>query len=145
MRRVSSAVVAAAACAGLLLATVHAIGRSPQTDSPGNPEAKKLKNPVSANAESMAAGQQLFQKYCRFCHGDEGRGDGAQAPKGSHPANLTDDTWDHGSSDGEIYTVIRDGPDQKSVMKPYKSKLTEKELWSLVHYVRSLGSKTKKD
>lgn len=148
MSRVSNVVATAVACAALttlMLATAHAIGRSAQTESKGNPEARTLKNPVPANAESAAAGQQVFRKYCRFCHGDEAKGDGPQAPKGSHPANLTDDTWDHGSSDGEIYTVIRDGPDQKSVMKPYKSKLTDKELWSLVNYLRSLASTTKKD
>ena len=43
---------------------------------------------------------------CRHCHGLRGKGDGPLAPKNPRPADLTDATWDHGASDGEIYTLI---------------------------------------
>ena len=78
-------------------------------------EAAKLKNPVPANAASIAAGQALYGKYCRFCHGATGAGDGPSAPKDVKPSNLTDATWDRGSSDGEIFVVIQEGagPDFK--------------------------------
>ena len=66
-------------------------------------EAAKLKNPVASNAASVATGQQLFQKYCRFCHGATGEGDSTMAPKDMKPSNLTDATWDRGSSEGEIF------------------------------------------
>ena len=107
----------------------------------GNAEASKLKNPVAASPESIKAGQALFQKNCRFCHGDTGTGDGPMAPGGSHPANLTDDKWDRGSSDGEIFTVIREGAGPKFVMKGFKSSLTEKDVWNLVNYLRTLQAK----
>jgi len=61
---------------------------------------------------------------------------------GGTPANLTDETWDHGSSDGEIFTVIRDGT--SSDMEAYKDRLTEKQIWQLVNYIRSIGPKSEK-
>src|SRR5262245_32673901 len=109
----------------------------------GSPEARKLKNPVPATAESIAAGQKLYQKYCRFCHGADAKGNGPMAPEGTHPSDLTDEKWDRGSTDGEIFEVIRDGAGPKFDMKGFKSKLTEEEMWSIVNYVRSLGPKSK--
>jgi mono/diheme cytochrome c family protein len=55
---------------------------------------------------------------------------------GGTPSNLTDETWDHGSSDGEIFVVIRDGV--SSDMESYKDKLTDDEIKALVAYVRTL-------
>jgi mono/diheme cytochrome c family protein len=107
----------------------------------GNAEASKLKNPVAASPESVKAGQALFQKNCRFCHGATGTGDGPMAPEGSHPANLTDDKWDRGPSDGEIFTVIREGAGPQFVMKGFKSTLSEKDVWNLVNYIRTLQAK----
>src|SRR5262245_16267331 len=105
------------------------------------PKAAAVKNPVPANAESIATGQATFKKYCRFCHGDDAKGDGPQAPKDTHPPNLTDDKWDHGSSDAEIFAVIKDGIGPKFDMKGYNSKMTPQEMWSVVNYLRSLGPK----
>ena len=62
------------------------------------------------------------------------------APEGSHPSNLTDAEWTHGSSDGEIFTVISDGAGGKSTMKSFKSKLTPEEIWDVVIYLRSLAA-----
>jgi mono/diheme cytochrome c family protein len=107
----------------------------------GNPEAKRVKNPVAATPASIAAGKQTFEKYCRFCHGDDAKGNGPMAPPGSHPANLTDDKWDRGSSDGEIFAVIKEGAAPKFEMKGFNSKLTPQEMWNTVNYVRSLGPK----
>jgi mono/diheme cytochrome c family protein len=107
----------------------------------GNPQAKTMKNPVAVTAESIAAGQKVYQKYCKFCHGADAKGDGPMAPEGTHPPNLVDDKWDHGSSDGEIFVVIRDGIGPKFDMKAFKSKLTAPEMWNVVNYLRSLGPK----
>ncbi len=137
MRRISTVLVPALALACVTLLTVHAGAQN----LGGSPEAQKLKNPVAASPASIKAGQQLFQKNCRFCHGADAKGDGPMAPEGTHPANLTDDRWDRGSSDGEIYAVIRDGAGPKFDMKGYKSKMTEQEIWNIVNYLRSLQAK----
>src|SRR5439155_23749998 len=90
-------------------------------------KAAAVKNPVASTPESIATGQAAFKKYCRFCHGDDAKGDGPQAPKDTHPPNLTDDKWDHGSTDAEIFAVIKDGISPKLDMKGYNSKMTPQE------------------
>ena len=102
-------------------------------------EAAKLKNPFPSNAASISTGQQLYQKYCRFCHGATGVGDGPSAPKDTKPSNLTDATWDRGSTDGEIFIVIQEGAGPEYKMKGLKGKVSEQDTWQLVNYVRSLG------
>jgi len=107
-----------------------------------HPEAQKLKNPVPSNAESIEEGRKLYVRNCASCHGPSGKGDGSMALAGGTPANLTDDTWDHGSSDGEIFVVIRDGT--SSDMEAYKDRLTEKQIWQIVNFIRSLAAKPEK-
>ena len=75
----------------------------------GSEEGKKIKNPVPSSADSVAAGQAAFTKNCRFCHGADAKGNGPMAPKDTHPSDLTDTKWDRGSTDGEIFIVLRDG------------------------------------
>jgi len=106
----------------------------------GDAKLAARKNPVAANAASLTAGRALYSKNCRHCHGLRGKGDGPLAPKDPKPADLTDAKWDHGSSDGEIFAVIWNGaPAPKSEMKPMKGTLTEKNVWEIINYLRSLG------
>jgi mono/diheme cytochrome c family protein len=102
-------------------------------------KAAEVKNPVPSTPQSIAAGKALFQKYCRFCHGDGAKGNGPQAPEGTHPPDLTDAKWDHGAADSDIFAVIKDGVGPKFDMKGYTSKMTPQEIWSTVNYLRSLG------
>jgi mono/diheme cytochrome c family protein len=88
---------------------------------------------------SIAAGEASFKRYCRFCHGEDARGNGPQAPKDTHPPDLTDAKWDHGSTDGEIFAVIKDGIGPKFDMKGYSSRMTPQEMWNVVNYLRSIG------
>ena len=54
------------------------------------------------------------------------------------PSNLADADLKHGATDGEIFTVIRDGI-KGSGMKAFNSKLTTRQMWEVVNYVRSIG------
>jgi cbb3-type cytochrome c oxidase subunit III len=107
-----------------------------------HPEAAKLKNPVEMNAESIAAGQKVYAQNCASCHGESGKGDGKMgAELKPPPSNLTDAEWKHGSSDGEMFTVVRDGV-RTTPMKSFKSKLTTDQMWQVVNYMRSIGAKS---
>src|SRR4029450_1160181 len=98
-----------------------------------------IKNPVAADAASIAAGQQVYEKNCASCHGKTGAGDGAMgAELNPKPANLAGAEWKHGSTDGEIYTVIKDGV-KGTGMKAFNSKLATKDIWNVVNYVHSLS------
>src|SRR5579862_795083 len=96
-----------ATCTALLFgySAFAGAGLSAQAKKP----AATLKNPVASTPASIAAGEASFKKYCRFCHGEDAKGNGPQAPKDTHPPNLTDDKWDHGSTDADIFAVIKDG------------------------------------
>ena len=106
-----------------------------------HPEAAQTKNPVAGSPESAANGAKLYGRYCAACHGKEGKGDGPGGAKlNPAPSNLTDEEWKHGQTDGEIFLVIHDGA-KGTGMKGFASRLTEREIWDLVNYVRTLGPK----
>lgn len=71
------------------------------------------------------------------------KGDGPMGMdiEGPMPANLTDQKWKHRSTDGDIFTVIRDGVDDTE-MKNFRKKLTDRQIWELVHYIRSIAPNT---
>ncbi len=133
--RVSPSIVVAAAAWMLSLAV--AVG----AQGVKNPEAAKLKNPVKSSAESIAAGKTAYLKYCKFCHSEDATGNGALAPKDTHPPNLVDATWDHGSTDGEIFTSIKEGIGPKFDMKPMKTKMMDTDIWNVVNYLHSIAKK----
>ena len=137
MRRLTTAVIATATLVLVALLVMPVSAQNPG----GSADGKQMKNPVASSPESIKAGQALFQKNCRFCHGADAKGNGPMAPENTHPSNLTDDKWDRGSTDGEIFLVIRDGAGPKFDMKGYKSKMTETEIWNVVNYLRSLQAK----
>src|SRR5262245_40631789 len=101
-------------------------------------DAVTLKNPVPSDQTSVAAGRKQCTSNCASCHGESGKGDGKSAatlnPK---PSDLTDADWKHGRSDGEIFTLIRDGAKQTS-MRGYAARMTSQEMWSLVNFLRTL-------
>jgi len=114
-------------------------GTHPEGGAHRHPEAAKLKNPIASSPESIEAGKTLYDKQCAGCHGDTGKGDGAMGEElNPKPANLTDADWKHGSSDGEIFTVIRDGV-KNTGMKPYARKMTAHQVWDVVNFLRSIG------
>jgi cbb3-type cytochrome c oxidase subunit III len=115
-------------------------GQSPTAPHKGgNPEASKIMNPVPATPDSIAAGKRAYARLCANCHGPAGKGDGGGAAGGTMPADLTDAMWDYGSSDGEIFTVIRDGT--SADMGSYAERLSPQEIWSVVNYIKTLSGK----
>ena len=138
------ALVVASVC-GALAASLAARSQDHQHPAAGgvhhHPEAAKLTNPVTADATSVAAGKDLYEKNCVGCHGTAGKGDGKMAETmKTKPADLTDADWKHGSTDGEIYKTIHDGV-KTAGMRAYSPKLTEHQIWDVVNYVRSIGPK----
>ncbi len=110
-----------------------------------HPDAAKLQNPVAADAASLEAGKKLYVDQCSGCHGDEGKGDGPMAAYTGDPmpSSFTDAEWKHGSSDGEIYTVIHDGLDGTG-MKDFAKDIKPNDIWNLVNYIKTLGPKPAK-
>jgi len=121
---------------GVVWMSIAAVGAQ---NPGGSAAARQLQNPVKSSPASIAAGQALYQKNCRVCHGPEAKGDGPGAPKDTHPSNLTDAKWDRGASDGEIFAVLRDGAGPEFKMRGYKGRMPEQDMWNVVNYLRSVG------
>src|SRR5262245_58703007 len=106
----------------------------------GNAEAAKLKNPTASTPESIEAGRVTFQRYCASCHGKVAEGGPGNDLIPPAP-NLTDDKWEHGSTDGEIFTNIKNGIQPDLNMVPFGDMIKEPDIWNVVNYVRSLAKK----
>lgn len=112
----------------------------PQEHSAEPPErtaAQALENPVAPTREALVAGRQRYVFLCRQCHGNRGAGDGDMAHAGGIPSDFTDDVWQYGASDGEIFTVIKEGV--TADMQGYANQLSDEDIWNLVHYLKSLS------
>jgi mono/diheme cytochrome c family protein len=95
--------------------------------------------PTAADASSADNGSTLYGMDCDDCHGKDGR----------HPTETG--RWmyprvpDLGSpsvqgwSDAELFWIIKNGV-KFSGMPGFAKMQTDKEIWDLVHYVRSLGA-----
>ncbi len=99
-----------------------------------------LTNPISADDESLARGEEIYATHCATCHGDGGMGDG---PGGASldplPAPIA-----HTSqmmSDAYIFwRVTEGGIPFNTAMIPYRDILDEQARWDVINYVRALGS-----
>ena len=90
---------------------------------------------VKANNNNARTAPQLYRKYCVSCHGSDGR---AQTSKGkfSHARDLTEAPWHDEVSDARIFNSIMNGRNVRGNMPAFSNKLTEKEVDSLVEFVR---------
>ena len=143
VRRWRVHLIAAAAAAGFVLAVavqVSAVAAAVQ-EQPAEPrehaDAQALENPIEATRESLVAGRQRYVFLCRQCHGNRGAGDGDMSHAGGIPSDFTDDVWTHGASDGEIFTVIKEGV--TADMQGYGNQLRDEDIWNLVNYIKSLS------
>ena len=102
------------------------------------------KNPIPTSADSIKAGRAIYAKNCAGCHGLQGKGDGAAAPKGSTPANLVSGKLKHGGTDAEIFKSIKEGIGPKPmIMKPWADKLSDEDIWNTINFVHDLAKHAK--
>ena len=78
---------------------------------------------------------------CKQCHGMGGDGKGAMAlnmnPK---PRNFTCKATMNDISDGQLFWVIKNG--SKGTSMPSYSHLSDRKIWQLIHYIRSLAEES---
>jgi mono/diheme cytochrome c family protein len=109
-------------------------------------------NPFPITEASLAHGKELYNIYCGICHGEKGDGRGylvrdEDPAKGivagvypAAPANFLLDTFIRGNV-GRLYHGIMYG---KNVMGSYADKLSYKERWEVIHYIRAMEAQSKK-
>lgn len=112
----------------------------PPRINPGRlPEIQALKNPLSGDSKSIALGKEIFfgKGICVSCHGEQGRGDGPNAASfDPGPRDFTNAKWQKLRTDGEIFFAIHEGT--QFGMVAFGESLSEKEIWGLVNYLRTL-------
>lgn len=102
-------------------------------------EVLKSPNPVPPTAEVVKEAPSVYETKCSKCHGDKGDGKGS-ATKGLDvkPRNYTDKSVMEKIPDGQLFWIIANGSDPEATeMGPYKKKLSEEQMWALVHYIRT--------
>jgi mono/diheme cytochrome c family protein len=135
--------------AAFAVLAVVLLGRVVSSQESKNPAAAAVKNPVAATPESVAAGKRAYDANCASCHGNRAQGAERaglvisiiQEQGGKQPPDLTDDKWDNGSTDGEIYTVIKKGL-PPTMMAGWDGRIPDTDIWSIVHYLRALAENT---
>ncbi len=99
-------------------------------------------NPYPITEKGLEEGKELYNIYCAICHGVKADGDGylVRDDGGKYPvqpANLIDGAVAN-SSDGRFYHTIVYG---RNLMGSHADKLSYKERWEVIHYIRSLQAK----
>jgi cytochrome c oxidase cbb3-type subunit 3 len=84
---------------------------------------------VLADAASLKAGQEKFQRNCVTCHGTHA--EGIVGP------NLTDQYWIHGGGVKNVYSTVKNGVPEKGMIS-WKLVFTPKEIQQISSYVLSL-------
>ena len=133
----AAALLVIAAAMAFLVTAAAAAAQEPPAEPHERADAQALENPVEPTRESLVAGRQRYVFLCRQCHGNRGAGDGDMSHAGGIPSDFTDDVWTHGASDGEIFTVIKEGV--TADMQGYGNQLRDEDIWNLVNYIKSLS------
>lgn len=128
---------------GLVLLTTLTLGASTQTVPRWTiPQgAAEEKNPLPANAATLAGGKRLFDQKCQSCHGPKGLGDGPDADKRyADTMNLTLAARAARNTDGQVFYKIWNG--RLNPKMPAQSEdLTREQVWAIVAYTQSLRQK----
>ena len=90
-----------------------------------------------------SSGKELYSFYCAQCHGDTGKGDGANVTKDMPvtPRNFTNAAEMSKLSDTDLRNVIMDGGpalSKSAIMPPWSQTLTEGEVGELVKELRKM-------
>ena len=99
---------------------------------------------IGYNLATLREGKEKYDIHCSVCHGDYGNGAGVTAKFGLNPRNLSDPSnagtylesaapW----TDGQLYHAISNGS-ASGIMLGLKDRLSPKERWSIVLYLRAL-------
>ena len=107
-------------------------------------EAELVNNPFPITEAGLEKGRDLYNIFCAICHGEKGNGVGwlvdeenAYAAYPAQPANLLLPEYAN-AGNGRYYHALMYG---KNVMGAYADKMSYKERWEVIHWVRALQAK----
>lgn len=83
----------------------------------------------------LQEGKRLYEQYCRFCHGEQGKGKAYDVTP--PPADLTSPAVQQ-KSDAELKQTIHEG-ERGTAMGSWKWELSEKDKQNVLLYIRRLA------
>jgi mono/diheme cytochrome c family protein len=100
-----------------------------------------MTNPVPHTTDTLQEAKSLYENRCSKCHGTNGDGKGsATKDMDVKPRNYTAKALMETIPDGQLFWIICYGSDPDiTEMKGYKKKLSDEQMWSLIHYIRSFA------
>jgi mono/diheme cytochrome c family protein len=146
----------AVACA----VTVFAVAGCSGKDNSGQPTAVKdaktppmqqsAPEPIKKLDGNLVSGKEIYGKYCHYCHGQKGYGDGpvglALTP---HPVDFVNDAKRMKKTDEELYKSISEGIHRQIggealAMPRWQDILTVQERGDVLAYIRQIERAGKK-
>jgi mono/diheme cytochrome c family protein len=99
---------------------------------------KDVKNPMTDNPANVESGRVAFSHYCAACHGLDGQNTGVPfSDRMSPPVPPLNAKQVQSYTDGQLHWILENGV-SPSGMPASKDILTDRELWSIVIYIRHL-------
>lgn len=132
--------------AAVTISTIGLIGSQATGQASATPtgwilgeDADSKKNPLTADAATLAAGKAVYKDKCAGCHGPAGLGDGPDSEPEARPdMDLTNPKRTARNPDGVVYYKVLNGRRRPYKMPPFKGELTDQQIWSVVTYAQSL-------
>lgn len=113
-----------------------------QEGAEGKMRAKMLQNPISPWLEEhQNEGKRLYGIHCSPCHGANLDGNGVLYNGGDGPFPARPETLlplEANETDGSVFYTISFG---KNMMGAFRDRLSERERWLIVGYIRQLNNK----
>ncbi len=105
------------------------------------------RGPRDPVVEAQGRGRQVYEHYCKICHGDEGQGDGFNSGSLETPPRDFSDPIFWESTNSERLTSAVSGGGQavgKSVLMPaWGRTLTERQIQDVISYLRVFAEQAK--
>jgi mono/diheme cytochrome c family protein len=97
-----------------------------------------VKNPLQPTPENLEAGHAIYDKQCAFCHGEDGKGQGASGPQFYPPVPpLVPQSEREKMTEGQIQYVVTNGV-RYTAMPSFAKQLTPDEIWKVTLWVGKL-------
>ena len=100
---------------------------------------------IPESSEAIAAGKDIYERKCYYCHGIKGDGNGPAAPRlDQKPRNFTRNEYKIRSTglgnlptDDDLFRIVSSGVEGTAM--PFWNSLSAKERWQVIHYIKTFN------
>ena len=110
---------------------------------------KDVAGKIPETSASIAAGKEIYEKKCYYCHGINGDGNGSDAPRlDPKPRNFTRNEYKIRSTalgelptDDDLFRIISSGVEGSAM--PFWNSLSAEQRWQVIHYIKTFNNEFK--